>query len=378
MTPESLLVAAALAGEQGALKELARSDSEGAIGRAHRASGALYLATSGQGIEGSALEAWRRDLLVTSARHLLLAQAVERCGETLAAAGVSWVPFKGVDLAARAYDLVEERVTSDLDLLIPAAQLERARAALIESGWGEVFTGPRARRYLTEEGYAWQGVGQGVLLELHYRLWGSVAEGLAAEMVASAVPDPELPAGGHRLTVAHAYVVAAIHCWLSESPRGVGIWRDLERLVAIGPASLAEQVVDFARRWDVQLPVALASEAASRLWRVETCARIASDLGQDLRATERLARALVRRKGAERASLGIVTGGRLAAGRRMRLKGKIVWRRLWDHPGVVEVATPEQGSWFSRRLSYQLSALGLRRAVVRQPAVTVPDPEADS
>ncbi|MCP3959784.1 MAG: nucleotidyltransferase family protein [bacterium] len=369
MTPESRRVASAVAGEAGALGDLAHADAEGEIGRAHRTSGALYLGATAQGTSGPALSAWRRDMIVMSARHLVLAQAVERCGEVLSAAGVSWIPFKGYDLATRAYAQVEERVTSDLDLLISPADLERARTALIEAGWDEVFSGPRARRYLAEEGYAWQGVGQGVLLELHYRLWGSVAEGFAAEMVAAASPDPDLPAGGHRLTAAHAYVAAAVHSWLSDPPRGVGIWRDLERLVAVGPASLVDEVVDFARRRDVQLPVALASEVASRLWRVETCARIAADLEGDLRAPERLARTVALKRGAERASLGVLTAGRLAAGRRMRLRGKIVWRRLWDHAGVVEVATPEQRPWISRRLSYQLSALGLRRVVARRPRV---------
>ncbi len=93
MTPESRRVASAVAGEAGALGDLAHADTEGGVGRAHRASGALYLGATAQGTSGPALSAWRRDMSVMSARRLVLAQAVERCGEVLSAAGAASTPF---------------------------------------------------------------------------------------------------------------------------------------------------------------------------------------------------------------------------------------------------------------------------------------------
>ena len=353
-------VAAALDGDARQLARIATLDSDGAIARAHRVSGALYLRANAAGIEGSSLAAWRRDMASLAARYLLLRRALEACGESLASAGVTWLPIKGNDLATRFYDQVEERQTADLDILIASEDFPRARAALSATGWTELATGPRARRYVAEEGYAWQATGHGVLLEVHFRLWGSVAEGLATEIVEASVLDPNLPGAGRRCSAAHAYVLAAVHSWLSTSPRGVGIFRDLERVGAGSLPTLAREVVEIARRWDLQLPVALASGVAADLWQdEETCSHIAQELQEDLRGLERWLWKGTHRKDPYDLSLGRMTAARLLAGRRMRLGVKIAWRRLWDHSGVVEASTPEGWPWIARRVAHQLAGLGL-------------------
>lgn len=351
-------LAAALAGATGALEALAFEDEDGALARRHRIGPALYFAASAGGIEGPGVAAWRRDMASIAAHYMVLDAALVRIAAVLAAVGVDWIPIKGYDLASRVYARAEERVTSDLDLLIAAADLEGGRRALRADGWEDVSPGPLARRYLREEGYAWQAVGaNGVLLELHFRLWGSVPEGLAAEMTEASTADAALPAGGRRLTPHHAYLAAAAHLWLSPPPRAVGSWRDLERLAATVP-DLADEVVATARRWDLQLPVALASEVAAQLWGDATCRRIATELEGDLQPPERLALAAARRRDPARASLASLALARLVAGRRSRHGWRTVWRRLWAHPGLVETTTSPRRPWFLRRLAYQLSAFG--------------------
>ncbi len=361
MDASDRLIAAALGGDAAALRGLAERDSGGALARRHRAGSALYLLASRAGVDGPALAAWRREMAAVAVQYALFEQVVARVAAALEAADVAWVPLKGYDLATRLYQHPEERATSDLDLLIAAADLEPGRQALLADGWREVSPGPLARRYLTEEGYAWQAVGEhGVLLELHFRLWGSVPEGLAAEMVAASTRDASLPAGGRRLTLSHAYLAAAVHAWLTTPPRAVTLWRDLERIAAAAPPSLAGEVAADARRWDLQLPVSMASEVAAELWDAGTCRRIAAELG-DLRWPERLALAGARRRGTAQASLAALTAARLLAGRRSRHRFRAVWRRLWDHAGVVESATSPEWPWIARRFWYQASALGWRR-----------------
>ena len=358
-------IAAALAGDVESLELLVAEDELGEIGRRARVASALYLRAAASGVQGPALSAWRSSMTVLSVRHMVFADSLARVAVALEAAGVRWIPLKGCDLASRVYQHVEERTTSDIDLLITASDFEDARPALEADGWSGVASGPRARRYLREEGYAWQATRDDVLLEVHFRLWGSVPEGLAGTMIEASEPDPSLPAGGRRLALRHAYLVAAVHAWLVPPTRGVGIWWDLERLAATSPPSLADEVVSAARRWGLQLPVALASEVAVDLWGTGACRHIAADLAADLRLPERLVLWMARRRASAQTSLGLLSAARLVAGRPSRHRWRVVWRRLWAHAGVVEVATAEEWSWGARRLWYQAIAMGWTRLAKR-------------
>lgn len=362
LTREDRWLADALAGRVEALGRLAAHDADGAFARRHRAGAALRLRAARHGLEAPA--PWHRELVAAAARHLSLTAAVEEIGGLLAAAGVEWVPLKGFDLATRVYASPEERPTADVDLLIPSAGLEGALRALEADGWKGLFPGPRNRDFLADEGYAWlaRKTGRG-LLELHFRLWGLVPEGWSAELFERSRRDPALPPGGRRLTLADAYLVAAVHTWLDPPPRPLVAWWDLERITRRWSSEEAEDAVAGARAWDLQLPVALASRSAAGLWGAEGCRRIAERLETDLRLTERLALKRACRRGLTTLPLPSLQMARLLAGRRSRQSWRGAFRRLWAHPGIVERATPEAWPWWRRRLAYQLRPLAraLRR-----------------
>ncbi len=303
------------------------------------------------------------------AHHMMLDFALDGVGRVLAEAKVAWAPIKGVDLAHRVYAYPEDRPTSDLDILIDQRSFEVAREALSNAGWTALSTGAQVDRYARDEGYAWQARGpRGALLEVHFRLWGSVTAEMGEKIMADARspkdPASYLPAGGLYVDPAHAYVLAAVHLWLDAAPRRLGAFWDLASLsgpaMEAGKSDLAERVVEAADRFDVQLPVLMAATLSAEWWHRPTCRDIASMLEPLLRMPER--RWLAACAELESASLMTITLVRHASRRRMR-HGLLrsAWRRLWAHPGIVEAA---QGSRYrsrlARRLDYQARAWGLR------------------
>lgn len=350
---ELRLVAKAWDGDATALVKLAEHDADGALALRHRAGPALCRAA--ESASSAPLEppdAWRQQRLGTAGRQMLLDDSLRRVGRSLADASIPWAPLKGLDLLTRrpaVYDPPEDRPTSDLDILIPESRLDDARRALLGFGARDLTTGPRAERYLRDEGYAWQAsLPSTALLEVHFRLWAQAPADLPAALLDAATPDAELP-GALRLHPAHAYLLAAVHAFTVPPPRGSGIWRDLTALGRAYP-ELASRVVDDSQRFDVQLPVALAAGLSAELGQSPVCTQVAERLRPSLRGPER------RLLGASPAELALskLALARHLAGRRSR-RGLVraAWRRLWPHPGVVEAATAD-GWWPIRRLRYQL------------------------
>ncbi len=352
LTAAERRLAATLGGDGRALDELAASDRGGELAARHRASGALYLRARRRGLDTPAVAAWRRQTLRVAAHHLRLTATAAEVAGRLDDAGIEWTPLKGYDLATRLYDAPEERATGDLDLLIRPQRLDDARRVLRAAGWRDLYAGPRNRVFLAEEGYAWMAVKDlHPLLEIHFRLWGLVPDGFAAALFERSVPDPSLPPGGRRLSFADAYLIAAVHAWLS--PRYLTAWWELARLAErLSPAQVEDLIRD-ASAWDLQLPVALSARISAALWHRPPCREIRRRLAGDLRAPERLLAARARHRPTA-LSLASLQAARLLAGRssRMRLKGP--WRRIWPHPGIVERATPEDWPWIARRLWYQI------------------------
>ncbi len=345
-------LALALDGDPQALETLAADDAESALARHHRIGGALYLRARRFGLETPAVAAWHRLTLAVAAHHLRLQAMVEEVAGRLTDAGVTWLPLKGYDLATRLYDAPEERPTGDLDLLIPPERLDDAVRALRADGWQALYQGPRNRSFLAEEGYAWMAVkAPHPLLEVHFRLWGMVPEHFETAIFERSRPDPALPAGGRRLTLADAYLVAAVHTWLS--PRYLVAWWDLARLSErLTPEEIGD-VVRQAEAWDLQLPVMLAAEVSAALWGRQGCRTIHRRLAGELRLPERWLAARARRS-LTTLSLASLQAARLLAGRRSRQRLKGPWRRIWPHPGIVERATPDEWPWLARRLWFQI------------------------
>ena len=356
---ELRLVARAWDGDETSLERLAAADADGSIARRHRAGPGLCRSAEAAGVEPP--EIWATSRLATAGRQMLLEDSLRRVGETLESSSIPWAPIKGLDLLTRRpaiYDPPEDRPTTDLDLLIPESRLDHARLALAEFGARDLTAGRRAERYLRAEGYAWQAaLPSTALLEVHFRLWAQVHPDLPAALLDAAAPDEDLP-GALRLLPAHAYLLAAVHAFTVELPRGAGIWRDLAALARVYP-DVADRVADDAERFDVQLPLVLAASLSAELWHSGPCAELADRLRPSLRGSERpLADASAAELPLSRLALA-----RHAAGRRCR-RGLVhaAWRRVWPHAGIVEASTPEGGWWPLRRLRFQMRGLSLSRS----------------
>ncbi len=120
------------------------------------------------------LEAYRRDIVTRN-----LAQDVGTAQVTglLAAAGVRVLAFKGVAAARLLHgDVHEQRVSSDIDILIAPEDLPAAEAALAAARYRKEWPGfevaPRAQptlMYLVHA-FTWVSPDMGLAVELHHRL----------------------------------------------------------------------------------------------------------------------------------------------------------------------------------------------------------------
>lgn len=349
------LLTAALAGDPDALRSLAADPAGAGLAKLHRVGPALALRARRLGIEGPSVDAWRRSLMGVTAHRLRIDEGLAGLGSVLGAAGVPWLPIKGCDLGSRVYDRPEERPAGDVDILVTHADYLRARQALETAGWRSLVSGSRIDAYLLEEGYAWQASDPtGLLLEVHHRLWGVVPPGFGRALMEAAKPDPALGPTARRLPLSHAWLVAAVHVWLNPPPRPLlAVW-DLERIAS---PDLVDDVIQLAVDWDLQLPAALAAAYADGLWASDPHRRIADRLMDTLRPAERLTVRRALERGVESTSLGAIVLARLLSFRESRAGWRSLVRRVWAHPGIVEMETPSGRSWPARRLSHVLKAL---------------------
>lgn len=331
--------------DSAALESLATDPAGAQIGRAEKLAPALARAAARAGLDTPCTTSWRTELRSSAAARLWLGDVARLLARLLGEVAVPFAPIKGWDLGRRVYPVAEERPTSDLDLLLPPEDLERVVAALEAQGFRLLQSGPRAATYLRDEGYAaaLKAPG-GQLVELHFRLWGSAPADLASSLLAAGQEDRELGPTARRLLPEHAYLLAAFHLFLDAPPRPAGAFRDL--------ALLAERGIDVAvlvaeaRRFGLDLPVALGSAVAAELFGQDLCRQMATELRGGLRRVERW---VPWSADASAARMGLA---RMFAGRPSRLGWRLLFRRAWPHPGVVEGGTAE-GPWWLRRLWYQ-------------------------
>lgn len=340
--PRQLLAARALAGNRDDLAVLLALPDLAAFAAAHRIAAALALACRHAGVR-SYPAACDRELYWATGRTLLVNETMRKAGEALARAGVPWVTIKGADLAARVYAHPCERLFTDVDVVVKSDDLGRALACLSDLGWlpeGAHHLDPavllRGERYVVTV-----GEGTGILVELHYRLWGWMPAAMGAALVDEAVPRPDWGATARRPTLPWAFLLAAVHAWQVARPRPLAVWRDLERLASAADADFAAQVSALAQRWSVQLPVGLAARQAARLWPLPVCADIAGRLLAGLRAPEALAAHHLMRRGEGATPLALLVLARLLARRPSRLGWRSVGQVFW--PGEDTVATTARG-----------------------------------
>jgi len=389
---EHLLLVSALGGDEEALHTLLLHPDGKTLARRHRLRQALSLrlpsGLSQEG-QGEALRKdWRQALTASAGHHLLLEHHLKRIGTSLGEAGIPWMPFKGMDLASRVYDQAAERPMSDIDLLLHRSGGEEALPLLFELGWRDPFAHPRHERFLRDEGYCWTLVHEdGSALEVHFRLWGMVPGAWSDAVLERGLAALDLGSSARRPRLADAYLLAAVHAWMSPAPRPLLTWWDLERIHARvlsddETIAFASEVQEEAQRWDLQLPVALAAGHAAALWPEtslgSSCHReIYSGLQATLRWPERRVLHKARSHGSDASTLTAITLARLLARRRGRTGLGGAWRRLWSHPGIVGRETPESWPWPARRLWRQLKTFGFP-GLARQLARRLQGPPPNS
>ncbi len=355
LDPELRWLARALSHDPDALHQVATWDPLRIT--AERLAPALALRAKRAGIDSPAVAVWRQVLRSQAALQLGQAEALSEMSAALARVNVDWLPLKGCDLQTRVYAQTEERPAADLDVLVRPQDLDRARTALQESGFSALRDSPRSEHYLRHEGYAWQARdGRGMLLELHFRLWGLVPEGLVAELFTSATPDPLLGPTGHRLTLAGAFVVAGVHLWMDPPPRPLLRFWDLERIASAAGPDLIPETLNLSQRWGLGLPLTLAAWFSGELWRDSPCGQLAAALLPGLRQAERR---VVRNAARQLMTLPLSTIvlAQICARRPSRTGWRRLGRRLWAHPAQVEQATPASWSWPRRRATHLWATL---------------------
>ena len=325
----------------------------------HRMGPALFVAAHDLGVEGQAVERCHEAYVANAVRWVRLRAVLSQVGQALDSVDVPWIPLKGLDTAERFFPRPELRPTSDLDVMVPAGQLQRAMQALEGSGWAFPST-PLLERYQRDEGYNWHGqASHGESLELHYRLWGMVPDSLVEACWRTAVSAPELGRYGRRLEPSMAFVVSAVHSWVHAGRPQFIYWWEL-KLIADQLGS-SNEIAAAAREHGFQFPVGLAAEYVGRLWDHELCLGLARTLLDDIRLPERVALGRVRRRGIEAMTLELLYVARLLGRRPSRMGWKSVFRRVWPHAGIVEDTTPEDRPWWRRRVLATLANLGLKR-----------------
>ena len=328
-----LLVARALDGDRSAFGELIADPA--VLLPARFATTIPALALEGKRLGLEIPEAWYRRLIGTAVSGMHLKARLDDVGKTLDSADIPWMPIKGMDLGYRLWPGPEGRPSCDLDVMVPVPRLAEARAALSEAGWAGVEKGVAGEAFLRDEGYNWHAYDTfGTLLELHFRLWGSVPAAFSESVWERSATAPELGSRARRPSWPDAFLICAVHLWNLPPPHAFLYFRELELIVRRAGEAVLPEVAESARRWGLSLQLHLAALHAARLWESPGLARLAESLRSDLRLPERLlARSAVAR-GVDAASLSQLYAARLLAGREARMGWKAPFRRLWPHPAV--------------------------------------------
>ena len=356
---EGCLVSA-LNGDSASLETIMACAEPPLVDRLHRLGPAIFLRLRRAGVIQSEAPAWRSSFLRTAVTHLAIQATLRRVSEALGAADVAWAPIKGGDLCTRVYDQPEERPMVDLDVLISHKNYLVAREALEQRGFTSLECGKSGDQFVLDEGHCWHARSpDGMLLELHTRLWGWVPEGIAEDALASSTPDPRLGHTGRRIPLLHAFVIAALHAWSIPTPRPLLCWWDLARIVQVAGSRLPEAVIETAGRYGIQLPVGLAAAQTAGLWRLPECERMASVLLSDLRWAETSAARRAFSRGTDALPLAGLCLARLLSRRPSRQGWNTVRRRLWAHAGIVEQSTPAEWPWAIRRAVHLLRGIRL-------------------
>ena len=141
--------------------------------------------TASSSVPPDLLERFKQQYQANAARNLLLAGEVIRILQSLAAAGVEAVPYKGPALAAYAYDQLSLRRFVDLDILVRKADVIRSKEILAAAGFACPTLWTNAQQDLllsTQHNLAMSRDSGRLVVELHWEVASSLfASSLKAE-----------------------------------------------------------------------------------------------------------------------------------------------------------------------------------------------------
>src|ERR1035441_7453542 len=103
-------------------------------------------------------------------RNQLLAEELVRLLGLLGEAGISVIPLKGVTLAQSLYGDADSRVCSDIDILVPPANVTQALGLILASGYRDDFRNRFFSKLTLRHGRHYDLWGPSFLLELHWQL----------------------------------------------------------------------------------------------------------------------------------------------------------------------------------------------------------------
>lgn len=226
--PITRRLARALAGDADSFHWAATEAGLDDIVNAHRLGPALAALASALAVQSPRVDTWKNQLRLSAANRMILEQSKLEIGACLGRLGIPWAPLKGMGLPVGTHPRPEERVTTDLDVLVDPHNLDAAIRALEDGGWTPSMDTPLQREFIRAEGYNWKATCRsGALLELHFRLWGAVPESMGQRVLASAMPEPSWGSSARRVRTGDAYVIAATHIWVTPRPRYLALWWDL-------------------------------------------------------------------------------------------------------------------------------------------------------
>lgn len=281
-----------------------------------------------------------------AATHMVIEETAERAIRLLEDAGHEPVVLKGLAVA-EVYARRELRPTADVDLLVRPECFEEARSVLEADGWRSVANGTWAEDYLRTEGYCWQAKRPGAaVLELHFRLWGSVASGYAEAVHAAATSN----GSRRRPCPEDLVVIAASHAWRQAPPRRGADFVDVALVLARTAAFDYSRLLRRSSRSGQVLPLALCLQVLRPALTPEAVDWLDHQLLPSLRSPERRLFEKARSLDPDRLGWSSIRLAMLLADRPSRIGWKGVWRRVWPHPALIERRYAGHPGWIQRWL----------------------------
>jgi Uncharacterised nucleotidyltransferase len=155
--------------------------------------------------------------LANAIRNQLLSQELAHLLRQLSGARIPAIPLKGVSLAQSLYGDPGNRVSTDIDLLVPPPGLDRAIEIIRAAGYPDAFDDPFFRkldlRYGRHYAFRRDHIGCSTNVELHWRLiqHSSQDQDAVAALWAEAQPTRCFGAPAHRLSPEWEFLYLAIH-----------------------------------------------------------------------------------------------------------------------------------------------------------------------